>query len=331
MTELACEANLNISNIAEISLPSLPPWSMRRPIISFDLHTQAKSDEPPYVAKLKFYEYAFKVRNHTHIFTDGSKDCQAVAAAAVFDGGQVTTRIPSSASIFTAEAQALDHAVQVAAGSDDSAFTIFSDSMSCLKALQSHKLTHPIILATLESVHHRMSSGKLITFCWIPSHVGIKGNELADRAAKDALTHILEDSFKIPHYDLKHDINMYIKSKMQTSWNNTIFNKLHTIKNVLGETKILNAKSRKNEVVFHRLRIGHTYCTHSYLLRREPAPDCNVCLCLLTVVHFMCQCIATQQQRLKHLNNKTLKDTLSPPNIENVVLYLKEINMFDKI
>ena len=43
--------------------------------------------------------------------------------------------------------------------------------------------------------------GKSVVFCWIPSHIGIRGNEQADRAAKAALD--LEISpLKVPYTDL---------------------------------------------------------------------------------------------------------------------------------
>ena len=103
--------------------------------------------------------------------------------------------------------------------------------------------------------HHELSKTKEILFCWLTSHVGIKGNEAADVKAKASLD--LEISnFKLPCTDFKPFINRYILSKWQLSWDRATFNKLHEIKPVLGKNNIYRSL-RREELVVTRLRIGH--------------------------------------------------------------------------
>ncbi len=54
-----------------------------------------------------------------------------------------------------------------------------------------------------------------IHLCWIPSHVGIKGNDLADQAAKDA-TNDDPSSLPVPYTDRRRQINSFVRSKWQT-------------------------------------------------------------------------------------------------------------------
>ena len=56
-----------------------------------------------------------------------------------------------------------------------------------------------------------MKEGKIIDFCWIPSHIGIVGNEIADRAAKAALNQ--EEPFKVvPYTDEYHQVKEYVNT-----------------------------------------------------------------------------------------------------------------------
>ena len=48
---------------------------------------------------------------------------------------------------------------------------------------------------------------------------------------------------------------------------------------------------RRDEVVLSRLRLGHSYLTHSYLLKGEPPPECVTCNCRLTISHILVDCI----------------------------------------
>jgi len=64
-------------------------------------------------------------------------------------------------------------------------FVIFSDSLFSLQVINSCKVENPLILKILKDHNQLTNSGKFITFCWIPSHVDIRGNEDADTAGLD--------------------------------------------------------------------------------------------------------------------------------------------------
>ena len=58
--------------------------------------------------------------------------------------------------------------------------------MSVLQAIESQESKNPLVNMVLQACQEILSNGKFITFCWIPSHWDITGNEHADRAAKEA-------------------------------------------------------------------------------------------------------------------------------------------------
>ena len=64
---------------------------------------------------------------------------------------------------------------------------IFSDSLSALQALGKLKTDHPLLIQIHDLLHKINVDQKEIVFVWIPGHVGNRGNEAADKAAKEAL------------------------------------------------------------------------------------------------------------------------------------------------
>ena len=198
--------------------------------------------------------------------------------------------LPSNASIFTAEVTAIDLALDTIAESDDDHFIIFSDSLSVLLSLHNKKMDNPLILQLLQKLHHLSCAHKTIHLCWIPSHIGIRGNEAADMAAKESLNQDITAS-QVPYTDLKSHINHFISSKWQERWSSCRDNKLFQIKPTLGEWPPGFRRSRKEEVVLSRLIIGHTYFSHSYILRREDPPECTACQEIYSVRHVLLDCI----------------------------------------
>ena len=323
-------ANINFKNIDKTFTPNIPAWCINKPKLIFDLHSGKKSETSPIIMKSNFQELKSHYMNYKHIYTDGSKDDMKVGCAVVSDDFSETMRIPDGSSIFTAEAKAIDLALDLIADCETSnKFIIFSDSLSVLKSLDHTSSKNPQIQKLLEK-HHELSELNEIVYCWIPSHIGIAGNESVDQKAKDSLN-LHPTNFSIPYANFKSFINRYILNKWQILWNNSVGNKLFEIKPVIGQSQPVVRNVRQEEVVLARLRIGHTRITHSYLLKREEPPYCFGCDTLFTVRHFLLECGDFSHIRNKYFHVDTIKQLFNDVPIDNIFLFLKEINLFNKL
>ena len=79
---------------------------------------------------------------------------------------------------------------------------IYSDSGSCSQALQGKQLEHLIIRGIVHILTYLEAVGSRIEFCWLPGHIGIRGNEKADNIAKRVIDNKIHD-IKLPFSDLK--------------------------------------------------------------------------------------------------------------------------------
>jgi len=171
-----------------------------------------------------------------------------------------------------------------------------------------------------------LSSKKKIVFCWVPSHVGIRGNEKADLAARSALN-LPRTNVGIPYSDFKYYINKYILSNWQGDWNNAGANKLHSIKPVLGDWQSSYRRSRRDEVILCRSRIGHTYLTHNFILNRDPPPQCGHCQCRLTVRHILVECPHLAQIRSNVFGGEGVVESFRfHPQL--IIMFLKQTQFY---
>ena len=159
-----------------------------------------------------FMEMRVGYRDYIPVYTDGSRDGNAVACATVFPSNTVISmRLPDSASVFTAEVWAIIKALEQIKDSIASKYIVFTDSLSCLQALHHMKLEHPLIGMVIRKCVFLNFAKQDIVFCWVPSHNGITGNEKADFAAKSALD-LPCTMVGVPYSDFKHCISQYILS-----------------------------------------------------------------------------------------------------------------------
>ena len=80
-----------------------------------------------------------------------------------------------------------------------------------------------------------------------------------------------------------------------------------------------------------RLRIGHTRIKHSYLIKREEQPQCDGCEKPFTVRHILLECVDFSNVGDKYYHVDTIRHLFSGGPIDNIFLFLKEINLLTKI
>ena len=107
-------------------------------------------------------------------------------------------------------------------------------------------------------------------------------------------------------------------------------NKHHHIQDTIGKRSADYRRNRK-EVIIFRLRIGHAHITYSHLLKGEDSPVCLTCKEPLRVKHILINCDRFSQIRPKHYQTNNLKNLFKNSKPEEILSFLKEINLFIKI
>ena len=331
MKPICEEANLPTNKIHETPHPKAPPWQIITPKINLSLCKYNKKKTHPVTFKEKFEEILEEFPEHICIYTDGSKEYNSTTSAAIINTEtKKTKRLPKDSSIFSAEIHAINLALDLIEGKEDLKYIIFTDSQSTILAIKSKKTNNPLI-ADLLTKFQKLKNKTDIILCWVPSHIGIQGNELADTAAKSAHNNPVDPTFKIPHTDIKRSINVYTHSKWQNYWNKFPNNKLYKIMPKITKWKNDQKNNRKKDVILTRLRIGHTHLTHSYLLKGESQPQCIACQTPLTVKHLLAECIDFSHIREKYYKEKNLEKIFEETNTEKVLSYIEEIGFFHRI
>ena len=98
----------------------------------------------------------------------------------------------------------------------------------------------------------------------------------------------------------------------------------------IGEYQSVVRNIRKEEVLA-RLRLGHTRVTHSYLLQGEEQPQCVVCDAPFTVRHFLLECDDFAQVRNNCFHVDNMKELFQDIQIDSIMTFLRQINLFNKI
>ncbi|GBM32793.1 hypothetical protein AVEN_12485-1, partial [Araneus ventricosus] len=264
--DILSDLNLLYLHVTPHPKTNFPPWGI--PVVQFlnPFKTFIRSDTADIVYQQIFIEHRQEYNDFIAIYTDGSKSADHVSFAVVFPNTTLSFKLHSSCSVFTAEIAAVLLALEQISDFLERKFIIYTDSLSVLESLKSfymHSHHHPLVLNVLHLLNKLASRDFNIILCWVPSHVGIVGNEEADKAAKLAST---QTNSTVPLTDFKKYIKLLFHTKWERQWDTETENKLHAVKpHVQPWPSLMN---RKADTLLTRLRFGAAW-SNLWLLRHK--------------------------------------------------------------
>lgn len=311
-----------IPDIAKRHRNTKRKWHAPQPNIDWTIKNSLKAGTHADLATKVFNETFHKYPNHKKVYTDGSVKDDQVGCGITDLQNDESIKLNDMCTIFSAEAQALEHASKLAASTGEETI-IFTDSAGCLKALEKGNSKHPWIEGTEE-----YAKSNKITYCWIPGHAGIKGNEKADKLAeigRNAQTQVRQ----VPANDA---IRWFKERTIWAHESEWLSNSNSFLRRVKPTSLAWSDRNKTAEQrVLTRVRTGKTWLTHKYQLDKVDRPKCKHCNEWLTADHIIRECRAYNVQRAKYRTESIAiyNNTLESEN--NLITFLKATNNFYRL
>ena len=186
--------------------------------------------------------------------------------------------------------------------------------------------------------------GIIVQFWWVPAHIGIKGNEMADKIAKKALEkeHI---DIKVPlgKGEAKSIIKNETMQKWQDEWeSDPKARQYHKVQSQVGGKRVSALGfDRREEVVYTRLRLGHTGLKSTLKMIGKGNGLCTECNVKEDVDHVLFNCKKNNEFRIKWQeveaeNDRLINDILEEQGMQQdrikaFVMFLNDSGLMKRI
>lgn len=185
-------------------------------------------------------------------------------------------------------------------------FTILSDSQSALQALDNlrKRPEQSIINQIIDSALH-VKKHHLLNFHlqWIPSHSGIRGNEIADWLAKEAVNLRPTHNYRrLASLQRAHNINATYKQWTSEWASSTKGGHLQNIDSALPAKHakhLYNSLLRPRARILAQLRTGHSWLGTFQKRIKKSEDDRCICRARETIVHVLVDCPKLREARQK--------------------------------
>ncbi|CAH2020932.1 unnamed protein product [Acanthoscelides obtectus] len=255
--------NISIRDVLQRAPYDTPPWTRSKPHIDIRLSVFLKNETAPQVYLARFKQITDHLHDHLFIYSDGSKSSTGVGASIVVNSVCHMWSLDPISSIFTAECYAIWQALLFFALSSSLACSIVSDSLSVISSIGNNFTKDERISRILNLTSSLENDHKKVRFIWVPSHVNIIGNELADAAAKQAATMAPDEGIPTPLSDYVKHLKDTTKQAWQHKWD-LYDGHMRSVQTSIEKWTYPKQLNRRQQTVLCRLRIGHCWLRLSY-------------------------------------------------------------------
>ena len=302
---------------------NIPPWETLG--TSFNYTQLPKAKEDCSLEELKQAALSAITRTETQgctvYYTDGTVDpITNTTGAAVFSSRFTGCwRTTDSASTMQTELTALKQALAHSIRHEEGPAVIHTDCKSAVQALQKIKIKEN--KALIKDIHillyQHKTANRQVTINWIPSHIGISGNDKADGLAK---TTKYVDHVQIHVQSTISQIKKQLAPKVKKLMHEEIKNQTRIGSPsciwYLNATELIPHPvdrniSRKLAVIIHRLRLGYKTTWQTIEGAARPCNYCNNSPDA-PLLHYLLECPQTA----------SLRENIDVPDIQNPESYV---------
>ena len=277
-----------------------------------------------------------------HIYTDGSKFESKVSSSfhVPILGLKKRFRIADDSSVYAAELTAIIESLRWILmceneNANKNKFIIFTDSLSVATSIKENEFnSRPNLFLEFRHIANKLKNNNIL-IAWIPSHIGLAGNEVADSLAKQSLE--LPEINSTNYLELNEIyalIKDYLINKGQYEYDREPKGKFYKLIQPLVSTDIKYMDTpRKQEVQMTRLRMGRVLCNAWLKIIGKSETDlCTECQVEETIEHIFIKCKKHNISNILHEKclekgvDFTIKNVLSTRS-----LYLEAYNLVMKI
>ena len=270
---------------------------------------------------------SYQENNLEVLATDGSKVDAEVGSAVIVNQTIYKFQLPHHSSIFTAETLAILKAIQITKATKN---LIICDSLSAILAIKNNA-KHFLVNKIIEELK---ATDNQFILLWVPSHIGIRENEIVDKAANEARIAGAPQKLDYSTSEIINYYKRYIRKENLEEWQSLPFFTPKINPKHVDDIEY-HRLNRKEQVILARIRLGCTRLSVSKYFEDGYLQLCN-CGKELTLNHvLMCPyhkkhvCDLKKRKNMKEITLEKLLTVGEEPT--EFLNFLKDVDVYDQI